>query len=122
MIKKGAYWRIGNGENIKIWHDGWLPHQNRHKIWTTQNILPEDTTISMLLDDEYLKWKHSIANEIFLPFEATQILSIPLPAFARQDKFIWGETNNGDFSIRSTCRLIKRLDAGKAEPSILDLS
>ena len=76
----------------------------------------------MLLDDEYLKWKHSIANEIFLPFEATQILSIPLLAFARQDKFIWGETNNGDFSIRSTCRLIKRLDARKAEPIILDLS
>ena len=35
VMKKGGYWRIGNGENIKIWQDGWLPHQNGHKTWTT---------------------------------------------------------------------------------------
>ena len=76
----------------------------------------------MLLENQHLKWKQSIVNEIFLPFEAAQILSIPLPTHARQDKFIWGETINGEFSVRSAYKLIKRLNDIEEEPSILDPS
>jgi hypothetical protein len=30
VIKKGSCWRIGNGQNIKIWEDNWLISQSSH--------------------------------------------------------------------------------------------
>ena len=25
LLKEGVIWRIGNGENVEIWHDPWIP-------------------------------------------------------------------------------------------------
>ena len=27
VLKKEVRWRVGNGKNIRIWKDKWLPHQ-----------------------------------------------------------------------------------------------
>ncbi|PNX99664.1 ribonuclease H, partial [Trifolium pratense] len=36
ILKKGCYWTIGNGKQVKIWKDNWLPHQNGFKVWSKQ--------------------------------------------------------------------------------------
>jgi hypothetical protein len=31
LLKEGAIWRIGNGSEVKIWRDNWLPRQGQLK-------------------------------------------------------------------------------------------
>jgi hypothetical protein len=34
LQKEGIIWRIGNGENVKIWEDPWLPKGSTGKLVT----------------------------------------------------------------------------------------
>ena len=34
VLKEGIIWRIGNGENVKIWEDPWLPKGPTGKLVT----------------------------------------------------------------------------------------
>jgi hypothetical protein len=34
ILKKGGLWNVGDGEQINIWTDNWLPRQQGHKIWS----------------------------------------------------------------------------------------
>jgi hypothetical protein len=31
LLKRGAMWGIGNGENVRIWRDNWIPRGNLKK-------------------------------------------------------------------------------------------
>jgi len=33
VIKKKGCWKIGNGNNVKVWDDNWLPEQNGFKVF-----------------------------------------------------------------------------------------
>ena len=32
VVKRGTWWRIGNGERIHIWEDKWLPTPTMYKV------------------------------------------------------------------------------------------
>jgi hypothetical protein len=36
LLKKGLVWRVGNGRNICIWRDNWIPRQSYMKVLTPQ--------------------------------------------------------------------------------------
>ena len=38
VIQKGTRWRVGNGKQIQIWDDKWLPTPTTHKVITPPNI------------------------------------------------------------------------------------
>jgi hypothetical protein len=33
VIDMGARWVIGNGKDVHIWNDKWLPEQDKFKVW-----------------------------------------------------------------------------------------
>jgi len=77
ILNQGSYWRVGDGKSINIWSDKWLPNQHGHKVWTPK---PPDSTCNLvkdLINYETNSWKAETINNLFLPFEAEQILQIP---------------------------------------------
>src|SRR3990170_3865093 len=48
-LKNGYIWRVGNGQNIDIWRDAWIPNGANRKIITPRggNLL---TKVSALID------------------------------------------------------------------------
>jgi hypothetical protein len=36
LLKKGVIWRVGNGRNIRVWRDNWIPRQSYMKLYSSR--------------------------------------------------------------------------------------
>jgi hypothetical protein len=45
ILKKGCFWIVGNGHNIKIWEDRWINPQAGNSTWTPK---PDNTLLLLL--------------------------------------------------------------------------
>ena len=50
LVREGVWWRVGNGSNIRIWEDKWLPSSSTYKIASPKQFLHQDTRVSELID------------------------------------------------------------------------
>jgi hypothetical protein len=78
VLKKGCYWTIGNGNTTNIWEDNWIHQHSNSNTWSNK---PEGTTytrVKDILNNANNGWNEPLINQLFLPYEAQQILNIPL--------------------------------------------
>ncbi|GLT73739.1 hypothetical protein SLA2020_455770 [Shorea laevis] len=54
-----------------------------------------------LIDEETHTWRRELVLELFNPYEAHLILSLPLSWVNREDGWTWNFTRHGGFSVRS---------------------
>ena len=113
IFKHGMRWQVGNGENICIWKDKWIPNPSTYQIISPRTLLPEDATVNVLIDADHGTWRSDLVRELFLNFEADIILSIPLSTRMPRDKLVWAATPNGKFMAKSAYWLV--LDMKRAE-------
>lgn len=57
--------------------------------------------VSALIDPNTRKWKANLVRALFLPFEASVILNIPLSHNLLKDKVIWVGNKKWDFTVKS---------------------
>ena len=64
VINKGAVWRVGNGESIKIWEHNWLPDHSNSKV-----VSPRTNTNTLFVKDLFLEgrrvWDPGLVEMIF---------------------------------------------------------
>ncbi|KAL0415244.1 UNVERIFIED_CONTAM: Methyltransferase-like protein 22 [Sesamum latifolium] len=82
IIKRGARWRVGTGQNINIWTDPWIPRSFCFKV----------------------------VLHTFLPMDSDAILGIPTSRFGQVDKWVWHHTDNGLFSVRGAYFIAKEIE------------
>ncbi|XP_045797887.1 uncharacterized protein LOC123892085 [Trifolium pratense] len=78
VIDLGLRWTIGNGQQVKIWKDSWLPELLSFKVWSPVCNLDEDAVVAELIDVDLKKWKRELVMNSLNEFEANQILNISL--------------------------------------------
>ncbi|XP_023912636.1 uncharacterized protein LOC112024225 [Quercus suber] len=110
VIIKGACYAIGDGSNIDVWKDPWVP-------WiegfiptprvATYNLLP--ILVSHLIATDMHCWKSSLIHELFDPSSAQAILSMPVLVTPTPDKLIWIPESKGCFSVKSAYHTIRTL-------------
>ena len=109
IVKQGVCWRVGNGKDIRIWGDKWLPRGSSFEVISPRLFLHQDTRVSELIHTERKSWKEEVIRQLFLPVDAETILGIPLSIRLPGDRIIWAETNNGYFTIRSAYKVAMKL-------------
>ncbi|XP_075665091.1 uncharacterized protein LOC142634702 [Castanea sativa] len=77
LIEKGAQWRVGDGQSIRIFQDAWLP-TNSGKISSHQSDLGPDATVAMLINPASGWWNTHLIDRHFYPPNAKLIKSLPL--------------------------------------------
>jgi hypothetical protein len=99
-FKRGCIWRIGSGENIKIWSDPWVPASPNRKIISPRGdcIL---TRVSELIHPYTGQWDQELIINIFHSIDANRILQIPLYDNGFEDFIAWRGTRSGNFSVKS---------------------
>jgi hypothetical protein len=65
LLKEGLIWRVGNGTNIKIWEDPWLPIPRAHPARSPVSILNSQATVSELLDMDTNWWNTALVQRNF---------------------------------------------------------
>ncbi|KAK9986188.1 hypothetical protein SO802_031139 [Lithocarpus litseifolius] len=110
LVRKGLRWQVGNGENIRIWRDKWLPTPKTYKVVTPEKSNTRLTMVCDLIDNESKEWKVDVVRQNFLAQDVDAILSIPLSVNGASDKIVWAENRNGRFSVRSAYKAQKWSD------------
>ena len=118
VIRKGMVWRIGNGQNVRIKEDRWLPGSPRRSILSPLPSVAAETKVQTLINPELGVWRADRVNQLFLPQEADAILGIPLSRRCPPDKIAWGCTPSGVFSTGSAYKLLaSEVEDSQAETS-----
>jgi hypothetical protein len=100
LLKEGLFWKIGNGEDTKIWGDKWVLRPTTFAIQSVPRVLDPDAKVAELIDSDRHGWKKELLETLFFPDEIKAILSIPLRLNCR-DAVIWRGTTNGQFNVKS---------------------
>jgi hypothetical protein len=104
LLKRGAIWRIGDGTQVRIWRDNWIPRLgslmvsrkrgNTRLRWVSDLIIPHSRN-----------WDEQTIRRVFYPHDAEAILAIKLTPRTTDDFIAWNAEENGLFTVRSAYRL-----------------
>ena len=98
-FKRGCIWRVGDGSQINIWEDNWIPSSHNLKIQTPRgtNIV---RTVNELINPVDGSWDEDLINSLLWPTDVHCILQIPISP-GREDVVAWHHNRNGLFTVRS---------------------
>nr|POF00360.1 hypothetical protein CFP56_75492 [Quercus suber] len=65
--------------------------------------------VSSLIENDTKWWKPDLVKSLFLPFEASTILSIPISFSLLEDSLIWLGNKNGSFTVKSAYYIAVKL-------------
>jgi hypothetical protein len=102
LLKEGLIWRIGNGENVYIWEDPWLPKGITRRPATPRGAALL-TKVSELINPITGEWDEQLVCDTFWTEDA-EILRIPVDV-NRMDWPAWYFDAKGLFSVKSAYKV-----------------
>ena len=116
LLKQGIIWRVGNGRQIRIWRDPWIPREMSLRVTLTQGRC-RLRWVSELLDIDGRGWDLDKLPRLFNPADVEEITKIKIPARAPEDLIGWHWEKTGIFTVRSAYNLGLRIKQGHSAQS-----
>ena len=107
IISRGAKWRVGNGRNIMVFADQWLPNEGSGKVSSPPGTHDPELRVASLIDHDLHCWKTDLVDAIFSPAKARVIKAIPLSFMDSPDWLFWPWSRNGVYSVKSGYKLAR---------------
>ena len=85
VIRRGAKWRVSDGEKIKIWGDKWLPSLHTPTVHGPLTVELQGATVSSLINPVTMQWDHRLLQNSFNAKELELIQRIPLSRYTAND-------------------------------------
>ena len=82
-----------------------LPTHTTFRVTSPLGILPTDSRVCTLIDDETGEWKTDMIRQLFLLVDVDAILGIPRSRNHTRDSIIWAYTLRGIFTVNSAYKL-----------------
>ncbi|KAL5558347.1 hypothetical protein UlMin_034558 [Ulmus minor] len=99
-LLRGACYQIGDGASINIWEDPWVPNCQAFRPRASPDHIREACMVKDLFSHSG-HWDTHKVRSIFLPEDASRILSIQLPIRPSRDYWCWLPASSVKFSARS---------------------
>ncbi|KAL0458617.1 UNVERIFIED_CONTAM: putative mitochondrial protein, partial [Sesamum latifolium] len=110
LLQAGCRWRIGNGKQVRIWRDPWVPRPHFFGPINRTNGHPPNTTVSELIDPDNHCWKEELIDSCFDSADAELMKSLPLARHGIEDTVVWHYSKNGIYSVKSAYYVQRRLN------------
>ncbi|WVZ54075.1 hypothetical protein U9M48_004939 [Paspalum notatum var. saurae] len=109
LLREVIIWRIGDGSQVNIWADPWIPRGETTRVITPRNgsLLHK---VADLIDPVTGSWDYRLVRDTFLQEDADCILAIPIQE-GMEDTLAWHGDPNGKFSVKSAYALVVRRNA-----------
>lgn len=109
VIEKGMMWRVGDGSQIRVFHDNWIPSVLLTKAVPRTPALEVDSTVSSLIDQTTKEWSGHLIDHKIAPFMAQKIKAIPLCRMRMEDCLVWPRTKDRNYSVKTGYQLLGEL-------------
>ncbi|KAH1096966.1 hypothetical protein J1N35_013887 [Gossypium stocksii] len=106
LLQDGLCWRVGNGKDVSIWNDCWVPEINVIKRQDRTNG-EELELVSNLIDSLCKKWKSELVINTFLGETTQKILKIPLAKTDQADSQVWKGEQSGEYFVHNAYKLLQ---------------
>ena len=107
VIQRGAKWRVGDGESIKIYGDNWLPTATLLGVHSPLPLKFQNASISSLINHQTRTWDLEVLSTAITPFEANLVQKITLSHGQSRDVLFWSFMQSGIYSIKSSYYFLK---------------
>ncbi|KAA3458589.1 reverse transcriptase [Gossypium australe] len=102
-------WRVGTDQSISISEDAWIPNYVNVRLMSRFDNLQSDR-VAELISSNNREWNRELILNTFPAAVADLILRIPLATEPHEDLLAWSGEPSGDFSVRSSYKLLQSLD------------
>jgi hypothetical protein len=65
LIYSGVLWRVGDGRDVNIWGDPWIPMPTSFSVQSPRIESMGGMKVSSLIDQDTKQWKRPLIAEIF---------------------------------------------------------
>ncbi|XP_073363071.1 uncharacterized protein [Aegilops tauschii subsp. strangulata] len=117
LLKEGLVWRVGDGADILIHHDNWIPRKGSMRP-LGHIFMHGITRVADLLSEGGDGWNHATVDAMFSADDAEDIKQILMGGHGAHDLLAWNFTKSGEFNVRSAYHLamsLRRAKAGRPE-------
>jgi len=116
LLKQGIIWRVGDGSQIKIWRDPWIPWEISLKVSTRPGRC-KLRWVSELLDSEGKDWDFDKLIHVFNPADVEELAKIKIPARRMEDFIAWHWEKTGLFTVSCAYNLALKIKQGQSATS-----
>ncbi|KAL6130521.1 hypothetical protein ACLB2K_068900 [Fragaria x ananassa] len=99
VLAAGVHWKVGDGTQIQIWTDDWIPEVPRYRVHKPPNC--EIQFVHELINHDSRTWNVQVISSLFPPDITLQICSIPLSRRVLTDRMIWKPEKRGFYTVKS---------------------
>ncbi|PNX94194.1 cytochrome p450 [Trifolium pratense] len=97
----GCRWTVGNGSNIKVMSNPWLRGREGAWVQSPQVQGAHNITVKELMLPNEKRWDRVKIESIFPLDVVNRILEIPLFDIVEEDKLVWVDSMDGQYSVKS---------------------
>ncbi|KAH6795437.1 hypothetical protein C2S51_036423 [Perilla frutescens var. frutescens] len=94
-------WRVGNGNQIKVWGDKWIPNLLSGIIPSDSASVNRSMKVADLIKESDGVWDINKLDSLFSDEISILILKIHLPFYRENDRCFWKYNKNGIYSVKS---------------------
>jgi hypothetical protein len=109
VLMYGCRWRIGNGASINIMSQPWLRERNEAWILSPQAQGVYNLNVSDLMIPNMRMWDRDKIESLFSLHIANRIVETPLTNVVEEDKLIWSDNRDGNYSVRSGYKVMMQV-------------
>lgn len=116
LVKQRIIWRVGNGDNIKIWRHKWVAHDDR-LITLKKRVRNRLMYVKDLMDAGSRSWNENLIRNVMHKEDADEVLKIRLSNQQPENFPAWHLEKTGLFTVKSAYMLAWNLSKNAVEAS-----
>lgn len=109
LIRRGVRWKVGSGNQIRIWGSPWVCNNGNFFIQTPRATGIGDSMVCDLLVSGSRTWNKELIERTFSPLDARAIHHTPISLVGVLDRLVWHHDKSGNYLVKSGYRLADTL-------------